>query len=388
MKSILSIILSSLILFSCGNKEKSKSLESILSSKNQEAIYTKRADLVAQQQMLTEQLKQIDTKLADLNPDKNIPLVTSFVSKKENFNHFLELQGNVTTKQNLVLTPEMSGILTQVLVKEGQKVSKGQLLATIDDGGLAQQRAQLKIQTDLAKTTFERQKRLWDQKIGSEIQFLQTKSNYQSQQEVLNQVNRQLAKTRITAPFSGIIDDVITEQGNVVAAGQSPIIRLVNLNDMYIEVDVPERYLTQISKGSKVKVEFPVLNKKIDTKIRQTGSFINPANRTFKVEIGLPKTNTNIKPNLTAKLKINDYSNTTALLIPQSIISENASGEQYIYILKNKANGKATAKQIIIKTGKTQGDVIEVISGLNNSDEIIQEGARSVKDGQEVKIIK
>lgn len=388
MKSILSIILLSLILFSCGNKEKSKSLESILSSKNQEAIYTKRADLVAQQQMLTEQLKQIDTKLADLNPDKNIPLVTSFVSKKENFNHFLELQGNVTTKQNLVLTPEMSGILTQVLVKEGQKVSKGQLLATIDDGGLAQQRAQLKIQTDLAKTTFERQKRLWDQKIGSEIQFLQTKSNYQSQQEVLNQVNRQLAKTRITAPFSGIIDDVITEQGNVVAAGQSPIIRLVNLNDMYIEVDVPERYLTQISKGSKVKVEFPVLNKKIDTKIRQTGSFINPANRTFKVEIGLPKTNTNIKPNLTAKLKINDYSNTTALLIPQSIISENASGEQYIYILKNKANGKATAKQIIIKTGKTQGDVIEVISGLNNSDEIIQEGARSVKDGQEVKIIK
>ncbi len=388
MKSILSIILLSLILFSCGNKEKSKSLESILSSKNQEAIYTKRADLVAQQQMLTEQLKQIDTKLADLNPDKNIPLVTSFVSKKENFNHFLELQGNVTTKQNLVLTPEMSGILTQVLVKEGQKVSKGQLLATIDDGGLAQQRAQLKIQTDLAKTTFERQKRLWDKKIGSEIQFLQTKSNYQSQQEVLNQVNRQLAKTRITAPFSGIIDDVITEQGNVVAAGQSPIIRLVNLNDMYIEVDVPERYLTQISKGSKVKVEFPVLNKKIDTKIRQTGSFINPANRTFKVEIGLPKTNTNIKPNLTAKLKINDYSNTTALLIPQSIISENASGEQYIYILKNKANGKATAKQIIIKTGKTQGDVIEVISGLNNSDEIIQEGARSVKDGQEVKIIK
>jgi RND family efflux transporter MFP subunit len=388
MKSILSITFLSLMLLSCGNKENSATLESILSSGETEKINAKRVDLVAQQQILVQKIKQIDTKLSELNPDKNVPLITSFVTKKEAFNHFLELQGNVTTKQNLVLTPEMPGILTQVLVLEGQKVSKGQLLATIDDGGLAQQRAQLQIQTDLAKTTYERQKRLWDQKIGSEIQFLQTKSNYQSQQELLNQINRQLSKTRITAPFSGVVDDVITEQGNVVAAGQSPIIRLVNLSDMYIEVDVPERYLAQVSKDSKVEVEFPVLGEKVESKVRQTGSFINPANRTFKVEIGLPKTKSAIKPNLTAKLKINDYSNNSALLIPQSIISENASGEQYIYILKNKTNGKATAKQIIITTGETQGDVIEVLSGLNNNDEIINEGARSVKDGQVVKVMK
>lgn len=387
MKNIYTILLGTLLILSCGgNKE--TSVEDIIATNNLEDIRAKRAEVVTKQQEFTKQLKQLDEKLALLSPDKNVPLITSFLATKEEFNHFLELQGNVATKQNLVLTPEMSGILTKVLVKEGQNVSKGQLLATIDDGGMSQQRAQLAIQVDLAKTTFERQKRLWDQKIGSEMQYLQSKSNYESQLAALNQINKQLAKTRIIAPFSGVIDDVITEAGNVVAPGQSPIVRIVNLSDMYIEVDVPERYLANVTKDAKVDVNFPVLNASISTKVRQTGSFINPANRTFKVEIGLPDSKLDIKPNLTAKLKINDYTNKSALLIPQSIISENASGEQYIYLLKDKKDDKATAKQVIITTGKTQGDVIEVLSGVKDNDEIILEGARSVKDGQTVKNIK
>ena len=125
----------------------------------------------------------------------------------------------------------------------------------------------------------------------------------------------------------------------------------------------------------------------MDAKIRQTGNFINPANRTFKVEIAVPNKDKTIKPNLTARLKINDYTSEKAILIPQSIISENADGEQYIYILIDKNGEKATAKQVIIKTGKTQGDVIEVLDGLKNNDDIIEKGARSVKDGQIVKII-
>ena len=387
MKNIYTILLGTLLILSCGgNKE--TSVEDIIATNNLEDIRAKRAEVVTEQQEFTKQLKQLDEKLALLSPDKNVPLITSFLATKEEFNHFLELQGNVATKQNLVLTPEMSGILTKVLVKEGQNVSKGQLLATIDDGGMSQQRAQLAIQVDLAKTTFERQKRLWDQKIGSEMQYLQSKSNYESQLAALNQINKQLAKTRIIAPFSGVIDDVLTEAGNVVAPGQSPIVRIVNLSNMYIEVDVPERYLANVTKDAKVDVNFPVLNASISTKVRQTGSFINPANRTFKVEIGLPDSKLDIKPNLTAKLKINDYTNKSALLIPQSIISENASGEQYIYLLKDKKDDKATAKQVIITTGKTQGDVIEVLSGVKDNDEIILEGARSVKDGQTVKNIK
>ena len=252
---------------------------------------------------------------------------------------------------------------------------------------MAQQKAQLQIQADLAKTTYLRQKKLWEQNIGSEIQYLNAKSNYEAQQEAVNQINKQLAKTRITAPFTGVIDDVITEQGNVVAAGASNIMRIVNLADMYIKTDVPETYITSITNGKSVEVFFPVLNKKINTKVRQTGNFIKPENRTFSAEIEVPNSDKQIKPNLTARLKINDYTNENAILIPQSIISENAEGNQYVYTIENLKNNKGIAKQVIIKTGKTQGDYIEVLEGITNNTPIIEEGARSVKNGQDVKII-
>ena len=314
-------------------------------------------------------------------------MITTFAAKDTIFNHYLELQGNVDTKKNIVITPEMSGILKQVFVKEGQRVAKGQILARVDDNGLSQQLAQLQIQADLAKTTYDRQKRLWDQKIGSEIQFLQTKSTYEAQQKAVDQLKVQIGKTAIRAPFSGVIDDVITEQGSVVGAGQSQIIRIVNLRDMYIEAVIPEKYLTSVKKGKDVEVYFPVLGKTMDAKIRQVGDFIDPNNRTFKIEIGVPNKEGNIKPNLTAKLKINDYTNPKAILIPQSIISENANGQQYIYIADSIQNKTAKAKRVIISTGKTQGDFIEVIDGLTDGNTVIKEGARSVKDGQEVTII-
>jgi RND family efflux transporter MFP subunit len=252
---------------------------------------------------------------------------------------------------------------------------------------MSQQLTQLQIQAALAKTTFERQQRLWDQKIGSEIQYLQAKSTYEGQQSAVNQMKSQLSKSTVTAPFSGTIDDIITEQGSVVSPGQTPILRIVNLSDMYITTDVPESYIADVVEGKNVEVTFPVLGKTVETKIRQTGSFINPDNRTFNAEIEVPNKEKAIKPNLTARLKINDYTNEKALLIPQSIISENAEGNQYIYILDSIEGQKAVAKQTIIKTGKTQGDVIEVLEGLKDGDAIIEEGARSVKDGQTVKII-
>lgn len=386
MKYIYKITLLSLLLLACGG-EKPQSVEAIIETNDAVAIQKKRDALVNEQQAIAAQLKKLDEKLKSINPDKNIPLITSFKAEAKEFKHYLDLQGSVETKQNLVLTPEMSGILKQVFVKEGQAVSKGQILARIDDGGLSQQKAQLQIQADLAKTTFERQKRLWDQKIGSEIQYLNTKSSYEALQESVNQINQQLAKTNVRAPFSGVIDDVITEQGSVVGAGQTQLIRIVNLSDMYIETDIPEGYITSITKGKDVEVEFPVLGKTMDAKIRQTGNFINPANRTFKVEIAVPNKDKAIKPNLTARLKINDYTSENAILIPQSIISENANGEQYIYMLTDKNEDKATAKQVIITTGKTQGDKIEVLTGVSNNTEIIEEGARSVKDGQVVKVV-
>lgn len=388
MKHIFTLFIATLLLTSCGGEKKKNSVDNVLESNDLTTIRAKRAELVNEQQALQDKIKLLDEKITEIDTVKNIPLITTITAKHEVFNHVLEIQGNVTTKNLIVITPEFNGILTNVYVKEGQKVNKGQLLAKIDDGGLGQQLAQLQIQTDLAKTTFERQKRLWDQKIGSEIQYLQAKSNYEAQSKAISQLHQQISKTEVRAPFSGTIDDVITEQGSVVGAGQTPLMRIVNLEDMYIETDVPERYITDVIKGKNVQVHFPILGKTIETKIRQAGDFINPANRTFKVEVGIPNKDKTIKPNLTAKLKINDYTNDKALLIPQSIISENADGEQYVYIVNDKnENAEGVANKVIITTGRTQGDVIEVLNGIEDGAEIVKEGARSVKDKQTVKVI-
>ncbi|MCA0131035.1 efflux RND transporter periplasmic adaptor subunit [Winogradskyella alexanderae] len=386
MRKIATVSIISVLLFTCSGSDKKQSIEDIIGSNDITTIQAKKNELVNEQQLLAQEIKQLDEKLKEISPDRNIPLITTLTAKAEEFKHYIELQGSVETKKNVVITPEMPGILTRVYVKEGDKVYKGQLLAKIDDGGLSQQLSALQIQVDLAKTTYERQKRLWEQQIGSEIQFLQAKSTYESNLESINQLKQQLAKSNVRAPFSGVIDDVITEQGNVVAAGQTQLMRIVNLNDMYIETDVPESYITSVVKGKEVEITFPVLGETVFSSVRQTGNFINPANRTFKAEVVVPNKSKNIKPNLTARLKINDYSSENAILIPQSIISENSLGDQYVYVIKDKEDDNAVAHQTIIQTGKTQGDKIEILSGIKAGEELIVEGARSVKNKQSVKV--
>lgn len=387
MRKIYSLFAITLLLASCGGK-KEQTVQDVIASNDLAKIREKKASLDTQMQTLSDEIKVLNDKISELDTNKKVPLITVLSAKEEVFDHYLELQGAVQTKQNVLIYPEMPGLLTRIYVKEGQYVKKGQTLAKIDDGGLANQLAQIEAQAALAETTYKRQKRLWEQKIGSEIQFLQAKTNYEAQTNAVSQLRRQLAKSVITAPFSGVIDDVIKEQGTVVAPGMgSEVFRIVNLKNMYIETDVPESYITSIKKGKNVEVEFPVLGEKLTSKIRQAGNFINPANRTFKVEVGVPNHEGKIKPNLTAKLRINDYSNEKAILIPQSIISENAKGEQYVYVVENIKDQVGTAKQIIITTGKTQGDIIEVLSGIENGTKIIEEGARSVKNGQEVKVL-
>jgi RND family efflux transporter MFP subunit len=284
----------------------------------------------------------------------------------------------------------MAGVLQRVYVKEGQRVSKGQLLASIDDGGMSSQVAQLKTQAELAKTTYERQKRLWEQKIGSEIQFLQAKSSYQATENAVNQAQSQLGKSTIRAPFSGIIDDVIKDQGTVVSPGPgAEVFRIVNLSNMYISVDVPESYLGGIEKGKAAIVYFPVLGDTVLSEIRQTGNFINPSNRVFSAEIPVSNKKGNIKPNLSAKVSLNDYTSENAITIPQSIISENADGEQYVYIAtKSEGENTAVVNRKVIITGKTQASMVEVLSGVSDGDQLVKEGARSVKDGQNVEILK
>ena len=386
MKKIYTIIVLALVITSCSS-DKKKSVEDVIATNNLKEIRAKKDQIILKQLEIVDQLKRLYSKIEELDTTKKAVLISTFIVKEEVFYHYLELQGNVSTKDLLVIYPEYAGILAKVYVKEGQYVKKGQILAKIDDGGLSQQLAQLQIQTNLAKTTFERQDRLWKQNIGSEMQYLQAKSNFEVQQQMVNQIQIQLDKTIVKAPFSGTIDDIISEQGSVVAPGQSQLMRIVNLDNMYIETNVPESNILTVVKNKTVIVEFPVLGKTIHAKIRQASNYINPANRTFKVEIAVPNKDKSIKPNLTVKLKINDYTNKKALLIPQSIVSENSKGEQYIYVIIDKQEDNiAVVKKAIIQTGKTQGDVIEVLSGIENGTEVINEGARRVEEGQTVQV--
>jgi len=387
MRKIYSLLVITILLVSCGEQKKA-SVQDLVSNGTIKELRARKAEITEQLANTNVDLKSINDAISKLDSVKKLPLITTITSKEEVFKHYLEVQGNVKTKQNILVYPEIPGILEHIYIKEGQRVSKGQVLAKIADGGLMQQVAQAKASAQLAKTTYERQNRLWNQKIGSEIQYLQAKTAYETQKNIFAQMKKQLAKSNVVAPFSGVIDDVLKEAGAVVAPGQgSELFRIVNLENMYIEAEIPESHIVNVTKGKTVEIYFPVLEKTIQARIRQVGNFINPANRAFKIEIGVPNSSGDIKPNLTARLKINDYTSKKAILIPQSIISENAKGQQYVYLASDKQDNKyAIAKKTIISTGKTQGDFIEVLETIASGTEIISEGARSVNDGQKVEI--
>jgi membrane fusion protein (multidrug efflux system) len=387
MKQLFTIVFASLILISCGGEGKN-STTSVIEKGTLEEMRTKRSELVAKAESLRKELELLDDAIGKKDTNEKLALITTFTVKDTVFNHYVELQATVQTKENLMLSSEFGGILQQVYVIEGQKVTKGQTLARVDDGGLSSQLAQMETQAALAKTTFERQENLWKQKIGSEIQFLQAKTNYNAQLKAVAQMKAQLSKTIIKAPFSGTIDEIISQRGTVVGPG-TPIVRIVSLGNMYLEAEVPEKNIGTIKKGSDVIVNFPVLGETFNSKVTQAGNFINPANRSFTIQIAVPNKSGNIKPNLSSKIQLKDYSNSKAITVPISIISENADGEQFLYVAQNPdKNGTAIAKRVVVKVGLSQGEIIEIVEGVKDGDLIIKEGARSVKDGQKVSIIK
>lgn len=384
MKNLLPFLIMLLLVASCG--QDNSTVEQAIASKDLSLLQQTREKIAVQLKATENKIQQLDSAILALDTTAQLPLVSTLKITPTNFKHYLELQGDVMTDQNVLVYPEMAGTLYRVYVKEGQRVSKGQLLASIDDGGLSNQVAQVKTQLDLAKTTFERQKRLWEQNIGSELQYLQAKSQYEAQESALKQLESQLGKASIRAPFSGIVDNVIKEQGTVVSPGPgAEIFRIVNLNNMYVSVQVPEAHLGTVTPGKAVEVYLPVLGKSISSKIRQTGNFINPGNRSFTAEIPVPNTKNTIKPNLVVTAKINDYTSPKAILIPQSVVSENANGEQYVYLAK-KDGEQTVAQKTIITLGKTQDDSVEVLTGLQDGQNIIVEGARSVQDKQQIQV--
>jgi RND family efflux transporter MFP subunit len=370
-------------LISC---EDNSTLKSILESNDVEQIKLKRKQIAAAQQDFSSKLQIIDNKLEELNTNPQLPIVEVFAVNPVMFEHYVQVQGSVKSDELINIFPEFSGIVKAIYVKSGDLVKKGQPLIKIDDGGLKEQLSQLEIGFELTKTTFERQKRLWDQNIGSEIKFLESKTMFEAQKQGIEQLKKQIKKTLIEAPFSGNIDNVIVKKGEVVYPGRSNLMMLLNLDNLYIESNVPEKHIASISYGNKAIVHFPLLNKTISTTIRQSGSYINPINRTFKIEMDIEKNDLNIKPNLNSKVKINDYSNNSALMINQNFISIDSDNKEYVYKIYNKDKKTYVSKNIII-TGKNDGANVEVISGLISGDRVVSEGIRKLVDNARVKII-
>ena len=366
----------SLFLISCSNSANKESIDSIIASKNIEKIKEKRAALQAD-------LAKLDEALSGGEANTTEALVAVTTVKDTIFNHFLEVQGNVDTKENITIYPQFSGVLTSLNVKAGQKVSKGQILGRIDDGGLSQQVAQLETQLALAKTTFERQKRLWDQKIGSEIQFLQAQTNMLSQQKAVSQIKAQLAKTIITAPFSGVIDEIITQQGQVVSPGQG-LMQIVNLSNMYVSTAVPEMYIGKLKIGTIVDVYLTSLGKNYEGKIRQIANNINPENRSFNIEVSVQNKENLLRPNQVAKLKIIDYTNNKAVIVPSNVVQEDANNDKFVYTVTN-VNGKTgVAKKVMVKVGQSASNYTEIYSGLSSADIVVTEGATMLSEGMKV----
>jgi RND family efflux transporter MFP subunit len=389
MKKIFTLIVAATILASCGNtakKEDGLSIDQVIEGKDLTAIKAKKDEVLVEYNKISDDISKLDKAIEKLDTVKKLPIITAFTVQKNQFKHYIDIQGDVATRQNVIISPEVQGgMLKEILVNEGDRVSKGQLLARIDDGGLRQQLAQAEAQAELAKTTFERQERLWEQKVGSEIQFLQAKTNNAAAQKQVEQLKIQLGKSSVRAPFSGVIDDIIAEQGEVVGTG-SPLMRIVNLSNMYVKAEVPETYLGRIKEGSEAQVEMMSLGKAEDSKVRQVGNFINPANRTFSIEVPVSSFDGAVKPNLTVNLKLNDYQNEEALLIPDDIIQENARAEKYVFVLENRKGDEAKLKKVEIKTGYSYGDKIEVLSGISEGTVLVHEGAKSMRDGLKVKV--
>ena len=378
--------LSIILVISCGPKN-SKSTEEILATNDYTLIQKRKGEIKTQINDLKFKLNRLDNVLEKIDTDKNLFLVSAIKLKSKNFSHYLNFQGSLDTDQNVVIYPELPGILKNIYVKQGEKVKKGQIIAKISDSGLTDQLEQLKLQRNLAKTTFERQQKLWDQKIGSEIQYLQAKTNFKSLEKKISQMRDQEGKTRILAPFDGTIDDVIADIGSNLAPGLTPILRIINIDQMKVSAEIPEIHIPYIKQNKNVKIYVPILDKQILGKISSVGNFINPNNRSFNIEIKLLNKSNELKPNMTVSLEINDYQNDSAILIPSKDILEDEEGNFYVYKLVIDSNENYKSNKVMIQKGKAYNNMTEIKSGLKENDLIINDGLRQVEDGQIVKVI-
>ena len=347
-------------------------------------LKTKKAALIEKMDQVGTDLKNVEMEISKLDTLKKLMSVTSYKAEVKDFNHYIEVQGTVKADQTIELHAEMGGTVTAILVKEGQNVSKGQILATLDSDVIDNSVLQLETQLALATTTYERQARLWEQNIGSEIQYLQAKAQKEGLENSMKSLRAQARKMKIIAPFSGIIDQIFAKTGELTSP-QMPFLRLVNLNNVYVESEVTETYLKSVKKGTEVLLNFSSIGTSFEASISQVGNFINPNNRSFKTRIDLKNSNNELKANLLADIKINDFK-ANGIVIPSRLVQKDRNDKTFVYTIEPKENNHTVIKTYVTEA-MSYNNLSFISEGLFENSILVDKGARLVNNDEDVKLV-
>lgn len=373
MKNVIALLATALFLASCGG-----------TANKEEQLKTKKAEF----EKLRNEIAQLELDIAKTSGANTVsgkPVKTQTLAIST-FEHSIDIQGRVDAEESVSVGPQMPGLVKRVYVHAGDKVAAGQVLAEIDADAMTQQLASLKIQRDLSKQVYDRQKNLWDQKIGSELQYLQTKTQYEAMDKQVSAVQEQIDMAKIKAPIAGVIDAVNIKAGELAAPGFSNVI-IVNTSHLRVKGEVAEAYVAKVRTGNSVSVTLPDAGKTIESKITYAGRMINNMNRTFSVEVALAPNEADVVPNMIAVLKINDYKNDTAIVIPLSVIQQNANGTNYVYVAVTKDKNVIAEKREVTYTWTYNG-MAEITSGLSAGDQLIVEGANELNAGDIIAPVK
>ena len=351
-----------------------------------EAAKAKLSELKTQQKDIEKEIESLEETIAQLDTTQEEitrTLVTIGKAETGEFVYAIQLPGRADSRQNIVVSAESMGNVTRIYVQEGSFVKKGQSIASIDNNIYNSQIAELKTRLELAEQLYEKQKRLWDQKIGSEIQYLQAKNNKESLEQSIKTIQAQAAKSSIIAPINGYLDQVFIREGQTVAMG-TPAVRIVDLSKIIVQCDVSEKYIGDLKTKDNIKVRFPSVNKNFETSIKTLGQTVNADNRTFLVEAEIDNGDGAVKPNVLADVTIPTYTNPDAVTVPTSVVQQGKT-DDFVYVLK-KENGGLIAKKQVVKVGKNYNGQSEILDGLKPGQEIVLLGSRNITDGEPLRV--
>ena len=340
---------------------------------------TELAELKSQQKEIEAKIKTLEKELGTGKKVDATPInVTVSAIEAQNFKHFVEAQGVVTSKNIVMVTPQMGGAITGLFLTEGQMIKKGQLVATIDNSVMKESLIEIKTQLDLVTTLFNKQKTLWDQQIGTEVQYLQAKANKESLEKRIGTMNTQMGMSKVYAPISGTVEKVMQKSGEMGMPG-APMAQIVNVSDLKIVAKVGDTYVGSVKKGDAITVKFPDINKEFTTKISLVNALIDPASRTFGIEANIPNLGGSLKPNQVAIININDLSKGNSLIVSQNVVQKTEAGDLvYVAVVEN---GKKVAKARTVKTGIAYDGKIEILEGLTAGEMVITQGYQDLVDG-------